>query len=360
VYSPARHYLPLGEITDRLMGDNLWTQVAYAKAVMAAKPESRWASVNANHMLPSGSSLFHPHLQGIVDPEPTTVQRGLAGVPAARFAAYLDAERRCGERHLGRIGRVEWLVSFAPIAPAEVRAFVSGVASPAELDDESIAELAHGLVHTLNGYAEMGYESFNLATYGAPPGTNGYSLNLRIACRSNLGPHYRSDSTFLERLHWEGARGGGGATPPPVRGLAPAAHVVDPERSDFTGFDRAHLLGFVRPRQVGEQVRPATAPNAIEAAVEFAHQGARAVQTVLAGPSRQVVVPLQARGQPALARAVKPPLGLVCRVHSVKAPARARLVEALPIPHDHDDRAVPGEHVGDPVDDGSGIAHMMQ
>ena len=51
----------------------------------------------------------------------------------------------------------------------------------------------------------MGYESFNLATYGAPPGTNGYSLNLRIACRSNLGPHYRSDSTFLERLHWEGA-----------------------------------------------------------------------------------------------------------------------------------------------------------
>ena len=205
VYSPARHYLPLGEITDRLMGDNLWTQVAYAKAVMAAKPESRWASVNANHMLPSGSSLFHPHLQGIVDPEPTTVQRGLAGVPAARFAAYLDAERRCGERHLGRIGRVEWLVSFAPIAPAEVRAFVSGVASPAELDDESIAELAHGLVLTLNGYAEMGYESFNLATYGAPPGTNGYSLNLRIACRSNLGPHYRSDSTFLERLHWEGA-----------------------------------------------------------------------------------------------------------------------------------------------------------
>ena len=33
----------------------------------------------------------------------------------------------------------------------------------------------------------------------------GYPLNLRIACRSNLKPFYRSDSTFLERLHWEGA-----------------------------------------------------------------------------------------------------------------------------------------------------------
>ena len=81
----------------------------------------------------------------------------------------------------------------------------SGVASPAELDDELIAELAHGLVLTLNAYAEMGHESFNLAIYGAPPGTAGYPLNLRIACRSNLRPHYRSDSTFLERLHWEGA-----------------------------------------------------------------------------------------------------------------------------------------------------------
>ncbi len=205
VYSPARHYLPLGEMTDRLMADNVWTHVAHAKAVMAAEPEARWASINANHMLPSGSSLFHPHLQGIVDPEPTTAQRGLAAVPAARFAAYLDVERRSGERYLGTTGRVEWLVSFAPIAPAEVRAFVSGIASPVEADDDLIAELAHGLVLTLNAYAEMGHESFNLAVYGAPPGTEGYPLNLRIACRSNLRAHYRSDSTFLERLHWEGA-----------------------------------------------------------------------------------------------------------------------------------------------------------
>jgi len=61
------------------------------------------------------------------------------------------------------------------------------------------------LVLALNAYAEMGFESFNLAVYGAPSGTDAYPLNLRIACRSNLSPFYRSDSTFLERLHWEGA-----------------------------------------------------------------------------------------------------------------------------------------------------------
>jgi UDPglucose--hexose-1-phosphate uridylyltransferase len=205
VYSPRRHYLPLGDMTQRLLADNLAAQVAYAKAVMAADPGSRWASVNANHMLPSGSSLFHPHMQVVVDSQPTTMQRLLAEVPPERFTDYLDAERRCGERYLGDTGRVQWVASFAPIAPAELRAFAPGVGSPAELDDDLTEELAHGLLLALGGYAEQGFESFNLAIYGAPPGTEGYPLNLRLACRSNLTPFYRSDATFLERLHWEGA-----------------------------------------------------------------------------------------------------------------------------------------------------------
>lgn len=205
VYSPERHYLPLGEMTERLIADNLLVQAEYARAVIAADPASRWASINANHMLPSGSSLFHPHLQGIVDSEPTTFQRLLAEVPAQRFEAYLETERGLGERYLGNTGRVEWVVSFAPIAPAELRAFVGAVSSPAELDGDLVGEVAHGLALALQSYGEMGFESFNLAMYGAPPGTDGYPLNLRLACRSNLRPFYRSDSTFLERLHWEGA-----------------------------------------------------------------------------------------------------------------------------------------------------------
>jgi UDPglucose--hexose-1-phosphate uridylyltransferase len=205
VYSPRRHYLPVGALTSRLLADNLAAQAAYARAVMAAEPESVWASINANHMLPSGSSLFHPHMQGIVDPEPTTFQRLLAEVPAQRFADYLDAERRSGDRYLGDTGRIEWLASFAPVAPAELRAFVPGICSPAELTGDLIGELAYGLALALSGYADMGFESFNFAIYGAPPGTPGYPLNLRLACRSNLKPFYRSDSTFLERLHWEGA-----------------------------------------------------------------------------------------------------------------------------------------------------------
>jgi galactose-1-phosphate uridylyltransferase len=205
VYSPRLHYLPLEAMTPRLMADNLHTQAVFARAVMATDASSRWASINANHMLPAGSSLFHPHLQGIVDSEPTTYQRLLAEVPGGRFEAYLELERRSGERHVGNTGQVEWLASFAPIAPAELRAFLPRISSPAELSDDLIEELGYGLSLALGAYAELGFESFNLAIYGAPPATDGYPLNLRIACRSNLKPFYRSDSTFLERLHWEGA-----------------------------------------------------------------------------------------------------------------------------------------------------------
>ncbi len=205
VYSPSLHFLPLQELTADLVADNLAVQVQFERAVIRHDPEARWASINANHMLPSGSSVFHPHLQGSVDPSPTTFQRLLAEVPRERFDGYLQIEREQGERHLGSTGRVEWLASFAPLAPGELRAFIPEVCSPSELDDELVEELAHGIAAALSLYSELGHESFNMAIYGAPPGTTEYPLNLRIACRQNPAHLYRSDVTYLERLHWEAA-----------------------------------------------------------------------------------------------------------------------------------------------------------
>jgi galactose-1-phosphate uridylyltransferase len=156
-------------------------------------------------MLPSGSSVFHPHLQGGVNPVPTTMQRLLATVEASRFRDYLDDERSNGERLIADTGHVTWLASFAPIGPAEIRAFIPGIASPVELESELVDELAVGMATVLGVYSDLGFQSFNLALYGAPAGTDGYPLNLRLICRSNLDTLYRSDATWLERLHWETA-----------------------------------------------------------------------------------------------------------------------------------------------------------
>jgi galactose-1-phosphate uridylyltransferase len=205
VYSPERHFLPLSRMTPKLMEDNLATQVEFARAVMRVDAEAAWASVNANHMLPAGSSVFHPHLQGSVNPTPTTFQRLLADTPGERFREYVDEEKRQGRRYLGSTGSIDWLASFAPLGPAELRAFTFGIASPGELTDERVRELAEGIVAALNLYDELGFNSFNMAIYGAPPTTRGYPLNLRLLARSPLEPLYRSDATWLERLHWEAA-----------------------------------------------------------------------------------------------------------------------------------------------------------
>lgn len=203
VYSPELHFLPLERMTPRLVADNLHTQVEFTAAVMKHDPQALWASINANHMLPSGSSLFHPHTQGAVDRSPTTFQRLLSEVSADTFRAYLDTEKQLGERYIGAIGGIDWMASFAPVGFHELRAFIPGVSSPAQLSPDQVEALGEGVALALNLYAELGVQSFNAALYGAPPAHSGYTLNLRMVARSNLQPLYRSDATYYERLHWQ-------------------------------------------------------------------------------------------------------------------------------------------------------------
>ncbi|HEY8842021.1 MAG TPA: hypothetical protein VIO80_15490 [Candidatus Dormibacteraeota bacterium] len=203
VYSPDLHYLPLQAMTPQLVANNLAAHVEYIKAVMRADGNAVWASINANHMLPSGSSLFHPHLQSSVDPLPSTFQQMLAAVPGDRFRAYLDSEQKTGERYIGSTGSIEWLASFAPMGFNEVRALIPGANSPGDLAEDRVEELGQGIATILNLYEDLGFQSFNMALYGAPPSNRDYMLNLRMVCRSNLQSPYRSDVTYFERLHWQ-------------------------------------------------------------------------------------------------------------------------------------------------------------
>jgi UDPglucose--hexose-1-phosphate uridylyltransferase len=205
VYSPDRHLLRLEELTPSLFTDNLMAQVTFAQAVMHHDPDSEWVSVNANQLPPSGSSIFHPHLQGSANPVPTTVQRLVAELGPAGLREYVELERNGGERSIASTGRVEWLAAFAPVGPAEIRAFVSDAASPEELDASVVAELADGVSRVLRLYTSLGFQSFNLALCGTPSGAPGSPLLLRLVGRAYFGPLLRSDATWSERLHWEAA-----------------------------------------------------------------------------------------------------------------------------------------------------------
>jgi galactose-1-phosphate uridylyltransferase len=202
VYSPARHLLRLDELTPQLLGDNLATQVEFLRAVRTHDAASSWFSVNANHLPPAGSSIFHPHLQGSANPYPTTLQRLLAAVEPGRVRDYLALEQEEGQRLIAAADGVVWLASFAPLGPAEVRAYVVERSSPDELDETLLARLAAGISRVLGVYARLGFESFNLALYGMPAGR---PLELRLVARAYYGAALRSDAMWSERLHWEGA-----------------------------------------------------------------------------------------------------------------------------------------------------------
>jgi UDPglucose--hexose-1-phosphate uridylyltransferase len=204
VYSPARHVVPLEDMSPGLMADNLATQVEFARAIVAHDPASSWISINANQLPPSGSSIFHPHLQGAANPFPTTVQRLLAGIEPRQFHDYAAAERGAADRLLGSTGRIDWFAAFAPIGSGEVRALLFDASSPEQLDDALIAELGRGLSLVLGVYAELGYQSFNLAIFGAS-GSSGFPLTVRVVARAYYGPLQRSDAMWSERLHWEAA-----------------------------------------------------------------------------------------------------------------------------------------------------------
>jgi UDPglucose--hexose-1-phosphate uridylyltransferase len=205
VYSPARHRLRLEELTPALIGDNLATQVEFARAAVAHDPTSTWVSINANQLPPSGSSIFHPHLQGSANPVPTTAQRLFAEVPPDRVRQYVELERDHGERFIASIGPVAWLASFAPSGLGEIRAVVADAASTVDLGKDAIAALASGLSTVLALYAQLGFQSMNLALHGGAAGTSDATLVLRVVARAYFGPLQRSDVMWSERLHAEAA-----------------------------------------------------------------------------------------------------------------------------------------------------------
>jgi galactose-1-phosphate uridylyltransferase len=218
VYSADRHLLSLPELTPTLVADNLRTQREFGKLVLAFDPGSRWIGVNANHLPPSGSSIFHPHLQGSANPLPTTMQRLLAAVPPGDVRACLAAERAEGARLVVSSETVDWVASFAPMGPAEIAAWVDGAGSPHALEDAQLEELAHGIAAVLRVYDGLGFQSFNLALYGVPAAE---LLLLRLVARAYFGAAERSDAMWSERLQWEG-----------VTDLAPE-HVAELARAAF-------------------------------------------------------------------------------------------------------------------------------
>jgi galactose-1-phosphate uridylyltransferase len=210
----TRHWLDLRDFTPALIADNLAASLEYMRAAAKVHADARFGAYNINYLYPSGGSLPHPHSQVYVDPFPTSMMR----MQHASVAAYWDANGRCfwndlvaeeterAERMISRDGPIVWMTPFAPIGFNEVRAVLCERATILDLSSADVQALASGISQVLAWYDSIGYNSFNLALYSGELGKDGADrVNLTMVTRTAMMPFYRSDSMYLERLHWEAA-----------------------------------------------------------------------------------------------------------------------------------------------------------
>jgi galactose-1-phosphate uridylyltransferase len=210
----TRHWLDIRGFTPALIVDNLAASLDYIRAVTKVDADARFCAYNINYLYPSGGSLPHPHSQVYVDPFPTSMMR----MQHASVTAYWHANGRCfwndlvseeterAERTISRDGPIVWMTPFAPIGFNEVRAVLCERATILDLSSADVQMLASGISRVLAWYDSIGYNSFNLALYSGELGNDSADrVNLTMVTRTAMTPFYRSDSMYLERLHWEAA-----------------------------------------------------------------------------------------------------------------------------------------------------------
>jgi galactose-1-phosphate uridylyltransferase len=118
----------------------------------------------------------------------------------------VTAERERHERFIWDVGSTAWMTAFAPVGFNEMRAVVRGRETLLQLDDADVAAVAAGISRVLQWYGAVGYNSFNVSLLsGRLDGSASFRVNLVMVTRTAMLPHYRSDSMYLERLHWEAA-----------------------------------------------------------------------------------------------------------------------------------------------------------
>ena len=210
----TRHWLDVLEFTPDLIADNLSACLDYIRAVAKVDADARFCAYNVNYLYPSGGSLPHPHSQVYLDPYPTSMMRmQQQSVEAYRHANgscfWIDLvteERERAERFIWRDGSLVWMTPFAPIGFNEVRAVLIDRTTLLQLSPSDVQALASGISRVLAWHHSIGYDSFNLAIYSGELGKDGADrVNLAMITRTAMTPYYRSNSMYLERLHWESA-----------------------------------------------------------------------------------------------------------------------------------------------------------
>lgn len=199
------HYLPLENFQEKHFTDALELVLKY----LERSSSEGYATVVMNYLKPAGSSIVHPHIQVLVSD--TAMDHQSRVIKAAQqyqeengsnYWEDLLEEERDGKRYIGKIMGTEWKTPFAPRGLEHVQ----GISSKdlRSMDREDLRAVSSGIVNTLEYYADLGLNSFNLSIWTPPKSRAGSSATLvDIVARSSFDKYYWCDVFALPRLHDE-------------------------------------------------------------------------------------------------------------------------------------------------------------
>lgn len=204
------HYQDLEEFTKVQIEDTISASIDYFKRVDALG--AKYFSLSWNHLPPSGASVIHPHVQLIGDEVPTHTTNTYLEASKKYYKensenywlCLVKDEERLGERFVGRVGRIAWISSFAPLGNNEISmVFEGGPSSLLDLTRKDISDISEGLRRIFKGYSIMGKTSFNFTMYSGLREMEDFCLNAKIITRPNTQKYYTADTGFMETLHHE-------------------------------------------------------------------------------------------------------------------------------------------------------------
>jgi len=209
----SRHFLELDQFEPYMLVDNLTATREYLARVSHHAQEVGYPIYLWNHLPPSAASMFHPHVQVLVDRKPTPYQDRLLQCSRDYFSRYgrsfwcdvVEEEKRRGERYIGEHNSVAVIAPFAPQGNREALIIFRGSSNLMGLRPEEASDFADCVVRLLRAYDRMGINSFNLCTFSARLGEEVpyYCLHAKLISRPVFQPFYRNDTGILERFHYE-------------------------------------------------------------------------------------------------------------------------------------------------------------
>jgi len=205
------HFLNLDDFSPQLIEDNLLATRSYVLSAHAQNRDARYPIYIWNYMPPSAGSIIHPHVQVLVECEPTPRLGKLLEESSAYFNRngenywrnLIEEERRLGERFIAGDDTLSVIASFAPRGFNELCFIFHEVSSLAEVNERQIERFSLYLSSVLKAYQEIGVGSFNLVTLSGPIDGNEasfYWMSAKLISRPYPKGIYTNDSGPMERL----------------------------------------------------------------------------------------------------------------------------------------------------------------